>query len=604
MQLFLNLIGHDEYVRAAATVIVDAAVKGAVIVMLAAVAVAALSRASAAVKHSIWTLALLGLAVVPILSGIPGWRAPILPHQFDKVIGTPRAEVTGTGDSFRLQVAPEQVLLGQDGFVTKDFTWKPATAREYASARTSGLRWLLIIWASGALVACARLIVSFIGIWIKASRGTLQTHGDFVALADSLASQYGIRRRFSLLLASDGTIPATWGLVRSTVSIPADALGWPKQRIRAVLLHELAHVARGDFVVQTLANVACAVHWFNPLVWYAFRRLRIESEQASDDLVLGAGLSPSNYAMQLVEVLVAARQEREIACGALAMAKQSELESRVRAILDAEKSRSGRSLRGITTLAVPTAGILLFFGLVRLEAEAHDAPKLERLPDGMTIEVIGISTHRSGKTTWWGPDGKPMAAAPCDPPDETVNPPGREVREVVARITGVPKGAIVNWSTTQSKSRRTRATRKDGQPASELQSVIADFPKGIATCDIHFDLSLGDWTTEQANEGIGGAIENGDRAFFFGKAHETQGGTAIAIAHNIVDRDVRIVAIDRDGKLLSPKSSSSGAAGHLKGFDAEFDLPPGKIREYQVQSRPVGRYEIKNVALQPRQAGE
>src|SRR5260221_13808081 len=110
MQLFLDLIGHDEYVLAAARVIVDAAIKGTVIVMLAAVAVAALSRASAAVKHSIWALALMGLAITPILSGMPGWRAPILPHQFDKAIGAPRAEVTVAGDSFRVQVAPEQVL--------------------------------------------------------------------------------------------------------------------------------------------------------------------------------------------------------------------------------------------------------------------------------------------------------------------------------------------------------------------------------------------------------------------------------------------------------------------------------------------------------------
>jgi hypothetical protein len=136
----------------------------------------------------------------------------------------------------------------------------------------------------------------------------------------------------------------------------------------------------------------------------------------------------------------------------------------------------------------------------------------------------------------------------------------------------------------------------------ELQRVVAEFPRGLATCVVHFDLAVGPWVTEQvAEKSIG--IERGDRAFFFGKPREIRQGTAIAVAHNITDRDVRVVAVDRDGREHSPRSTSSGGATHLKMLDVEFDLAPGQIREYQLQSRPVGRFEIKNVALQPRKGG-
>ena len=94
-----------------------------------------------------------------------------------------------------------------------------------------------------------------------------------------------------------------------------------------------------------------------------------------------------------------------------------------------------------------------------------------------------------------------------------------------------------------------------------------------------------------------------DRAYFFGKARENRDGTAIAVAHNITDREVRLVAIDHAGKEHLPTSSTRGGARHMVMLDVEFDLPPGQIREYQLQSRPVGRFEIKHVALVPRKGG-
>jgi|SRR5579872_5181822 len=126
----------------------------------------------------------------------------------------------------------------------------------------------------------------------------------------------------------------------------------------------------------------------------------------------------------------------------------------------------------------------------------------------------------------------------------------------------------------------------------------------LNTCDVHFDLSLGEWTIEQAWDGTrSSGIQKDERSYFCGKARETLTGTAVAIAHNIADRDVRVVVIGQDGRQRLPKAASAGGAGHLKGIDLEFDDAPVKIREYQLQSRPVGRYDIKYVVLQPAKVG-
>src|ERR1017187_2927636 len=102
------------------------------------------------------------------------------------------------------------------------------------------------------------------------------------------------------------TMPCCLAVLRRTTmrstSSPA-AREWPVERLRAALLHELMHVRRRDLLAQTMAQAACCLYWFHPLVWVAARQLRRERERACDDAVLLGGIAAHDYAQHLIEMV-------------------------------------------------------------------------------------------------------------------------------------------------------------------------------------------------------------------------------------------------------------------------------------------------------------
>ena len=138
--------------------------------------------------------------------------------------------------------------------------------------------------------------------------------------------------------------------------MPADATEWSQERRRIVLLHELAHVRRGDAATQIVARLALILHWWNPLAWLAWKEFLKERERATDDLVLQAGARASDYASHLLDVARSMRGAAPLAWAHVPMARRSQLEGRLAAILDAGVSRNGG---GWTAAAIAAAAAML-----------------------------------------------------------------------------------------------------------------------------------------------------------------------------------------------------------------------------------------------------
>jgi beta-lactamase regulating signal transducer with metallopeptidase domain len=302
--------------------LLNATLKVSLIVVVALAASAMLRRRSAAVRHFVLTAALACAAATPALRFVaPAWQATAawLPTSRLQLIDRPLAVLDDAAP-----VAPANAIGPSTGS-----RWNAA-----AIARSLG-----VIWITGVAVGLLVFIIGLVRLARIASRSRRVDSGPWVDAAADMARALGLRRPPVVLQGDRSSLLGTWGVIRSKVLLPADASDWPADRMRIVLGHELAHVRRHDWTVQLVAELLRSVYWFNPFVWLACRRLRLESEQACDDAVLKLGVEGSDYASELVDLARAFKSDRPLFVPAAAMARPSSLERRVRAMLNAKLNR-------------------------------------------------------------------------------------------------------------------------------------------------------------------------------------------------------------------------------------------------------------------------
>jgi bla regulator protein BlaR1 len=147
---------------------------------------------------------------------------------------------------------------------------------------------LAALWLAGVVLILARFAIG------AACLAVLKHKSRPFALAPGDEPKVTARaQECELRLCERDTGPITWGIFRPIILLPRTALSWPRERLHAVLLHELAHIRRRDSLANALSHAACALYWPNPLVWIAAARLRREAEIAADDAVINAGIRPS-----------------------------------------------------------------------------------------------------------------------------------------------------------------------------------------------------------------------------------------------------------------------------------------------------------------------
>ncbi len=317
---------------------VDTALKGSLVLALCAIAVRGLRRTSAANRYAIWFAGIVGHLMLPLLT----WYAPPLYWPF--LPAPPWLAASAAFDRAMSGIPPDRA------------------ARVLVAC---AVVWLIgVLFRLGRLATSRLMLSRFAQLPAAGARASLQTAFDL------LRERLSVRRPVSLRIGTTATTPMTWGLVRPTIVLPRGAESWSADLLTVVLAHELEHVRRRDTIAQLVAQVTLALFWFDPLVWLAAGRMRLEREFACDDAVLATGVAPWTYAEHLLTI---ARRLRDAGdpptphtFAAITGEGPLEIEMRVRALLDSSTQRQRHSrgwliaVLALTLMEVPLGALRPF----------------------------------------------------------------------------------------------------------------------------------------------------------------------------------------------------------------------------------------------------
>jgi TonB family protein len=355
----------------------DFAVRGTVLLAAGFAASFAFGRASAALRHFVWTAAFLALLAMPLAMLL----APKIALDAWGVTSAAPAAVSRTHSAEE----PERATQEHSGK-----TLPSGGGSDGSTAIPMGARAAVALYLAGLLLVAARFLAGA----VRTSRMVRQARPAAYALAvaDAVRRTLHIGLSVRTLESSDAAVPMTWGSLHPVVLLPEAARQWPAERLHAVVLHELIHVRRHDLLAQMAAQAACCLYWFHPLVWLAARELRKERERACDDAVLSVGVAAPDYAGHLLELARVLVERRSLA-DAPAMAETGDLEERVRAVLDGGRNRTPLSRRLAASVTALACVLVLPVALVTVHAQAGGGTLAGIVQDASQARVPGCEVR-------------------------------------------------------------------------------------------------------------------------------------------------------------------------------------------------------------------
>jgi beta-lactamase regulating signal transducer with metallopeptidase domain len=454
---------------------IRAVIASTIVLGLAGLAATLAHRASASVRHAIWFVGLVTALGVGALAA----AGPLIEIESSFVKSPGVIDFPADfRESFRGTATPMQTIANQ----------APRAIARSSAARMRTDSLLTALWAMGVAFIIGRALFSHVAVARLISRSR---HLDADLRLDVDAS-------IDVRLSHDVDGPFTLGALRPVILLPLDAVYWTSERLRIVLVHEAAHVARRDYIAQLVATVACATYWFNPITWLAASRLRAEAEHAADDRVLAAGVDGVTYASHLLALAQPGRTPLSTAI-AVRMARTTRLEKRFTAMLDSQRSRGIVPLRLQAAIGSSAMLVAVPFTSIRLIPVEPKAPPIT-LSEPAPLAVVAPVVMTTGKPVV----PKPRQATPTQSTRSFQQADTIVERTVAAspgetisiRLRSVGEVTIRSWHQSQVRVRGILS----GTLARQTEVLIARVGGGVELRTITPPEYRGDWIDRNSFE--------------------------------------------------------------------------------------------------------
>ena len=261
-----------------------------------------------------------------------------------------------------------------------------ARASSGAAWTASAADWLLLAYAVPALVLISLTLLALLRLVLLTARARAVTDDHWLQALTTARQRSGITKSAVLLASGEIASPVSWGALRPKILLNTDALA-ARADAGAILAHELAHIARADWLKLMLVRVSVAVFWFNPFVWLLARETHRLREEAADDAVLDADIEDTAYASLLVSTARLQKGGLLLGTHGVAPARNS-LAQRVRRVLDRGLNRSAGGTRWAAAMAVGAAALAAPLMTLQLTATAPASPGPVPFASSDDAEVI------------------------------------------------------------------------------------------------------------------------------------------------------------------------------------------------------------------------
>jgi beta-lactamase regulating signal transducer with metallopeptidase domain/biopolymer transport protein ExbD len=349
--------------------------QGAAIAAVAAFGLRLLRSAAPHVRYALAGAAMATMLVAPVVTAMR--LSSTAPAVADPSRST-------SANSFSPVLSPD---AGGERHVAGAASQIPAKVRPGLEA---ALPVVVMLWLTGVALLQLRLLGSWWRVKGLYHASLAGPPSAWQTKAESLAARLGVRQLVRVVEAHAVEIPSVIGWWRPVILLPIGALaGLTPAQADAILLHELAHIRRHDYLVNGLQRVAETLLFYHPAVWWISRRMRIEREHCCDVLVVRVCGDPVEYAVALVE-LEAGRSTRP----ALSIAAtDGSLVERIRVLLSPTPSHRRPVADALVTAFIVTVLVVVTGGGYRwaVRANVDGAPRVAQATPGADPVIVTVN---------------------------------------------------------------------------------------------------------------------------------------------------------------------------------------------------------------------
>jgi GWxTD domain-containing protein len=316
--------------------------EGALIAVMLAMAINLFRPSSALIRYGLACAAMLGMVAAFAVTLWWFW-----PHA---------ASVTVHSNAPRFNVLPPPPA---------PFAWPDRKA----SSAPSPLNWIVLAWMLGAGLFSLRSLFAWIGAMRLKRSGAFPAAEVWRTKVGRLRERIRLMRPVMLLESCRTDVPVVVGFLSPAILVPAALFtGFPPDQLELILIHELAHIRRGDYLVNLLQSIVEDVLFYHPAVWWVSSVMRAERENCCDDVVV----AETDNGRGLAAALTALEQNRWTAHEAALAVNGGHLMNRVRRLLEGHD----RPRLGFARCAAPVflAGLLPLMFVIAASVSHAQSP--------------------------------------------------------------------------------------------------------------------------------------------------------------------------------------------------------------------------------------